>query len=285
MTKKSTKKKSPVKKKSTGIVIHKPKILSLANPEDVDSFGKTLKKFIVDNKLSLKIRGEDYCLVDGWKFAGFAFNITAVPSKPEPRHLKGEYVTTLFAMRQYYDSKGKPTYKKESPVFVGYSDNEKILNSERKKNNITREMTRPHFSYECDCTVQNILTGAFVNRGSGQCSNIEIKKSDFSEHQVKSMTETRSISKGFRNLLGHVMKASGMQSTPAEEMEFPDDEQYTSYEETETNQLPELTDEIYEKALDKIRSGEWNVDYLKKGYTLNEEQEKSLRTVQDKYKK
>jgi len=56
--------------------------LQLSNPEHIKAFSETLKKYITQNKLSTPIKGKDYVLVDGWKFAGLNFGITPIPSEP-----------------------------------------------------------------------------------------------------------------------------------------------------------------------------------------------------------
>src|SRR6185369_14512327 len=45
-------------------------------------------------------------------------------------------------------------------------------------------------------------------------------KRRFDEYAIASMAQTRAIGKGFRNLLGWLMKAAGVEATPAEEMDF-----------------------------------------------------------------
>jgi hypothetical protein len=57
-----------------------------------------------------------------------------------------------------------------------------------------------------------------VGRGIAICSSKENSKKGFDEYAVISMAETRAISKAFRNKIGWIMKLSGMESTPAEEM-------------------------------------------------------------------
>lgn len=56
-----------------------------------------------------------------------------------------------------------------------------------------------------------------VSRGYALCSNKESKKRSFDDYAILSMAQTRAVSKGFRNIIGYVLKLSGMESTPAEE--------------------------------------------------------------------
>lgn len=64
----------------------------------------------------------------------------------------------------------------------------------------------------------NTKTNQVVSQGFALCSNKEHKKKSFDEYAVLSMAQTRAIGKGYRNLLGWVMKLAGMESTPSEEM-------------------------------------------------------------------
>lgn len=62
-------------------------------------------------------------------------------------------------------------------------------------------------------------TGRAVGRGFALCSNKEHTKKNFDEYSILSMAQTRAIGKAFRNLLGWVMKLSGYEATPSEEMD------------------------------------------------------------------
>ena len=60
-----------------------------------------------------------------------------------------------------------------------------------------------------------------MSNGFAVCSSEEFakKKAGFEEYAVLSMAQTRAISKGYRNIIGWVIKLSGYEPTPAEEME------------------------------------------------------------------
>jgi hypothetical protein len=60
--------------------------------------------------------------------------------------------------------------------------------------------------------------GESLSIGYAICSKAESKKASFDEYAVLSMAQTRAIGKAYRNLIGWVMKMSGYESTPAEEM-------------------------------------------------------------------
>lgn len=67
----------------------------------------------------------------------------------------------------------------------------------------------------------NLKDKEIVSRGFAICSDTETKagkKVRIDEYAILSMAQTRAIGKAYRNLIGWVMKLSGYESTPAEEM-------------------------------------------------------------------
>lgn len=66
--------------------------------------------------------------------------------------------------------------------------------------------------------IVNQKTDKVVGRGFAICSNKENRKKSFDEYAILSMAQTRAIGKGYRNLIGWVMKAAGYEGTPSEEM-------------------------------------------------------------------
>lgn len=60
--------------------------------------------------------------------------------------------------------------------------------------------------------------GSIVSIGYALCSKEEMKKKSYDEYAILSMAQTRSLGKAYRNLIGWVMKMSGFESTPAEEI-------------------------------------------------------------------
>lgn len=61
-------------------------------------------------------------------------------------------------------------------------------------------------------------TGSVLSYGYALCSKKESKKSAFDDYAVLSTAQTRAIGKAYRNLIGWVVKLSGYEATPAEEM-------------------------------------------------------------------
>lgn len=66
--------------------------------------------------------------------------------------------------------------------------------------------------------IVNSKTKEVVGSGYALCSKAESKKASFDEYAILSMAQTRAIGKAFRNLIGWVIKMSGYEGTPAEEM-------------------------------------------------------------------
>jgi hypothetical protein len=64
----------------------------------------------------------------------------------------------------------------------------------------------------------NRKTGESVSTGFAVCSKAEQKKASFDEYAILSMAQTRAIGKAFRNTIGWIIKLSGFEATPAEEM-------------------------------------------------------------------
>lgn len=74
------------------------------------------------------------------------------------------------------------------------------------------------FKWKATTEIVNVKTGLIVGRGFALCSSKEGSKKSFDEYAVLSMAQTRSIGKAYRNLVGWVMKLSGYEGTPSEEM-------------------------------------------------------------------
>ena len=64
----------------------------------------------------------------------------------------------------------------------------------------------------------NKKNNGVMGSGFAICSKEEMKKKSFDEYAILSMAQTRAIGKAYRNLIGWVMKLSGYESVPAEEM-------------------------------------------------------------------
>lgn len=254
---------------------------SLSRPSDLLEVGKALKVFIQKNNLSTNIAGKDYAHVDGWKFAGANFALTAIPSTPEKKH-SGEMIRIVF-VEVPYSYKGKP-YMKEKVVYAGFlSDEEGYLIATQGKT-IKRELVKPYFAYECQCDIIRLSDGVKVSSGTGFCSNLELGKAEFDEYAVNSMSQTRSVGKGYRNIIGYIMNEAGYENTPAEEM---DGEKIKHQEATNSGQkpkskkeLPLLNKEQEKKVLKQISSGQRDsIEALEKVYTLTDDQRNAFNAL------
>lgn len=72
--------------------------------------------------------------------------------------------------------------------------------------------------WKAEVEIYNLKNKEIIGRGFAICSNKESKKMKFDEYAILSMAQTRAIGKAYRNLIGWVMKLSGYESTPSEEM-------------------------------------------------------------------
>jgi hypothetical protein len=263
-------------------VVEKSKTLSLADPDQVMQFGQVLKQYIVKNNLAVTIKGEAFAMVDGWKFAGLNFGLTAIPRKPEAKHERGEYVTIVYADKWIKPKeKNKSPYKKEVIAGVCFAQDRDIIKGIRERLKAeeieTRELTKPYFKYECECDVVKLSDQARVSYGVALCSNLEDLKAGFEEYAVNSMSQTRAIGKAYRNLLGHVMKAAGYQPTPAEEMapiEREEKERIIIPEEDKNR--PPLTDDQLSQACARVMKGQKVLESLEEHFTLTPQQRKAV---------
>lgn len=74
------------------------------------------------------------------------------------------------------------------------------------------------YRYRALCEVKNIQ-GQVISKAESECSNDEKSKTKWENYALRSMAETRAISKTLRICIGWIMKLAGYEVTPAEEME------------------------------------------------------------------
>lgn len=189
----------------------------LTKPEDITNFSKVLKTFITKSQLSTKIQGNQYVNVDGWKFAGLNFGLVPIVQEPVEKHVSGQTVTILYHEIEKRFQNGRK--RVIEPFFSSCNPELSDRYREKFKDKIVRELTTDYFNYKCGCEVMNTITGIKVGSGFGLCSNLEIAKSAYDEYAVMSMSQTRAVGRGFKNVIGFIMKAAGYADTPAEEMD------------------------------------------------------------------
>lgn len=73
--------------------------------------------------------------------------------------------------------------------------------------------------YRAAVELHRIDNDQIVGAGYAYSSNRESRRSNFEEYAIASMAQTRAVSKAFRNVFGWLMKVSGYEATPAEEMD------------------------------------------------------------------
>jgi len=93
--------------------------------------------------------------------------------------------------------------------------------------------------YVSDCEVRNIK-GDLVSRAQSECASWEYSKKGNEEYALRSMSETRAVSKAFRIALSWVMVLAGYQPTPAEEMTFEKENTAEPQKATSTVKIPDL---------------------------------------------
>lgn len=206
------------KSKTKAVIRVEKKPYQLNRPDHIAAFSKVLAQFIKDAKLSTNIQGNEYVNVDGWKFAGTSFGLTAIVSEPE-RIDEGKTVYYLY--EEYTVIVNKQPVRKERVYYSG--TNVAVVESIKAKRAPTRIVVTELFRYKCSCDIISLSTREKVGYGFAICSNAEAKKVGFDEFAIASQSQTRAIGKAYRNQIGFLMKSAGFADTPSEEME---DEKY-----------------------------------------------------------
>jgi hypothetical protein len=237
---------------------------NVANIQDITTFGKTLQRFVAENKLSCVLEGKNYVYVDGWKFAGVNFGLTALVDSPQLISKEGDKLCIIYGMRNRKDK--RTNQWKEMEVAVCVTDIPEQIEEEKKLKGFTKIKWIHHYKYKCECKVINMQTGAIVSTGTAICTNYELNKISFDEYAISSMCQTRAISKAYRNLIGYIMTAAGFESTPAEEMEGTDNTntkaEYDGKElkVSENDKLPEEIENEILSIADTVTLAKWTKD-------------------------
>lgn len=189
----------------------------LTKPQDINNFSLVLKSFITKSGLSTSIQGKKYCNVDGWKFAGLNFGLVPMVNEPIEKHKPGEVITILYheVERRYQNGRKRVTEPFFSSTNLDLAEKFRAKYSEK----IVRDITADYYNYKCGCDIVNSFTGTKVGSGFAMCSNLELAKSSFDEFAVMSMSQTRAIGRGFKNVIGFIMETAGFAATPSEEMD------------------------------------------------------------------
>lgn len=254
----------------------KHEITDLANPQKVMEFGKLLAGFITANGLSVNIQGNQYAMVDGWKFAGANFGLVAISKEPVRLHKHGDMVHLLYAPQTI--SKGGKSWTKEVAVYASSHWNEDIFKELSKKHKTLREVHKDYFAFDCAVDIVNMKTEKIVGAGFSTCTSMEALKLGQDEYAIKSLAQTRAIGKGFRNLIGYIMKSAGFESTSAEEMY----EYQTSESAMKEVKKPQMTDAKLKKAITLMKQGKMTIEMITEAFAVSDGQLAMLNAVKSK---
>ena len=171
---------------------------SLSNPADLMEFSKVLKKYLKANSLTTEIQGHTYVNVDGWKFAGNNFQLSAIVEEPIGMSYD-ETIYILYENKTFYGKGGK-SWVKMVPYHI--TTNRKDSNYVARHQKPVKRSTKHAYNYKCNCKIVRLSDGVVVSQGTGLCSNLEPSKIDFEEYAISSMSQTRAIGKAYRNIIG-----------------------------------------------------------------------------------
>ncbi len=288
LKKKKSKPKSKPPVKSTAIAKIPEKrnvpVLQLENRLDIVEFGVVLKKYCDENSLTVKIEDKIYPLVDAWKFTGSQFGLTAITDEPIAEHGEGKYVITLYHMQEFTNKRTQQKYTKEVPVLSGFMEDESTIASIRKNYLITKEVIKPYFAYKTNCRILKLSDGSVVGTGTGFCSNLEAGKVHFDQYAVNAMSQTRAISRGYRNLLGYVMNAAKIETTPAEEMDEVGKWKDAEVVKEKSSEKKTVTNVGFDNLCKGIKDGKYTLEKIMSMNTLTEDQIETLRIFEEQFK-
>lgn len=112
--------------------------------------------------------------------------------------------------------------------------------------------------WQAHVEIINAKNDKVMGSGFAICSKDEMKKKSFDDYAILSMAQTRAIGKAYRNLIGWVMKLTGYESTPAEEMK----QDTQSKVQEEINQKNKKVEEL--KSMLKGNTDKEKIEDLKK---------------------
>jgi len=264
----------------SNIVKKKHGSLNLADTNQIMEFAIDLKRYIDNNKLSINIEDKKYPLEAAWKFAGMNFGLTGVPLPPVPLHNPKDMIIGLYVNERRFNTKTKQPYDKQVAVYFGPADQQAVIDGIRLafKDKIIKEIARPFFNYKCDCNIVKVKGGSIVSFGQGMASNLEEGKEFQAEFAVNALSQTRAVSRGFKNVLSFVMSSAGFENTPGEEMER---NKANEYQDANVIDQPVMSDSDYKIAYHKVATGEWTLEFIKRNSSLSPAQEEALRILEE----
>lgn len=123
---------------------------------------------------------------------------------------------------------------------------------------------RPPIVYEARAVAKR-ADGTIIGSADAMCSSYEKNWNNKDEYAIRSMAQTRAISKALRIPLGWIMHLSGYNATPAEEMTFTKADALKKTNNKKTVKDAEIIDEALNPEEEKVQSSLFNKEeYLKK---------------------
>lgn len=177
------------------------------NPEQLvksaSKIATELNKIIEKQKLYAEIEKKKFITVEGWNTLGVMLGVFPEVVRLEKKEGRKE---TMCKVKSWNFA-----YRKWSFNLVP-----KALVTEKME--VLAESEVDEIKYEAEVKIKT-LSGKTISSAIAICSNFEKGKNDKDEYVIASMAQTRATGKAFRLAFSWIMKMSGYEVTPAEEME------------------------------------------------------------------
>lgn len=106
------------------------------------------------------------------------------------------------------------------------------------------DSSRKNIMFKSIVEVIDLRTNQVISRGEAICSNDESRRKKEDAFSLASMSQTRAVGKAYRLFLGFLLKMSGFEATPSEEMsDFVEDTTQSDLREAQA-QIKTLTDQL-----------------------------------------
>jgi hypothetical protein len=142
------------------------------------------------------------------------FHIT---SPHETTHLANDLARFIRENKLFHNIQGKEYVNVEGWQYAGCRLG--ILPVVEALNQI-QTADEAEIKYQAKVKLVDLRTNAIVGTGFAMCSNKESGKKYYQEFAIASMSQTRAIGKAYRNILAWIIRAAGYEPTPAEEMDY-----------------------------------------------------------------
>lgn len=252
-------------------LMHMPTgVVDLMRPDQLGAMGASVRRYAEQNNLLVQFTkdGAPYCMVEGWQFAGGLLGLT--PISGEPVRISGKENIYVVYHKVKKIGKNNQAYFKDEVLYLStlrWEDQE--MARWRQEYDVQREVIREYFNYKCTTDIVRVADGKLISRGHSTCSNLEQAKITFDEYAINSMSQTRSIGKGYRSIIGWIMKAAGIATTPLEEMEGFQDAKVEEVKDTRGT----LDDKVQiPRVVEQIKAGKVDLEMIDRHYILTDAQ-------------